>query len=192
MYRKIIKIVPWVLTVLIIALAVWGWRAGLFSSQEELQHFIAQFGAAGCVVFTLIQIVQVVVPIIPGGVTCLAGVVIFGAVWGFVYNYIGLCVGSLIAFAIAKRFGMPLLRKMFEPELIEKYEDWTGKNNRFSKLFAIAIVVPGLPDDFLCYLAGTTNMTWRVFILIIFLGRTVTVASYSLGISAVDVVTNWI
>ena len=186
------KIVPWVLTALIIALAVCGWRAGLFSSQEELQNFIAQFGAAGCVVFTLIQIVQVVVPIIPGGVTCLAGVVIFGAVWGFVYNYIGLCIGSLFAFAIAKRFGMPLLRKMFEPELIEKYEAWTGKNNRFSKLFAIAIVVPGLPDDFLCYLAGTTNMTWKVFVLIIFLGRTVTVASYSLGISAVDVMTNWI
>lgn len=186
MYQKIMKVVPWVLTALVIAAGICGWRAGLFSSQEELQHFISQFGPAAGLVFTIVQIVQVVIPIIPGGVTCLAGVLMFGPVRGFIFNYLGLCIGSLCAFGIAKRYGKPLLRKLFEPQTIEKYESWTEKNSRFAKLFAIAIVVPGLPDDFLCYLAGTTKMSWRVFILIIFLGRTVTVLSYSLGWSVAD------
>ena len=55
MYQKIMRVVPYVTAALVIGLAVFGWRAGLFSSQEELQAFIARFGAAGGVVFTLIR-----------------------------------------------------------------------------------------------------------------------------------------
>lgn len=59
----------------------------------------------GGLVFVFIQIVQVVIPIIPGGISCLAGVILFGAGMGFVYNYVGICIGSVIAFLIAKAYG---------------------------------------------------------------------------------------
>ena len=47
------------------------------------------FGLIGGLVFVFIQIEQVVIPIIPGGISCLAGVVLFGAGMGFLYNYVG-------------------------------------------------------------------------------------------------------
>lgn len=39
------------------------------------------------------------------------------------------------------------------------------------------------PDDFLCYLAGTTDMTWRRYTAIILLGKPFAIALYSLGLT---------
>ena len=64
-------------------LAVWGYQSGIFQSVETMQQFVNRFGMIGALIFVLIQIVQVVFPIIPGGISCLAGVLLFGAVPGF-------------------------------------------------------------------------------------------------------------
>ena len=138
-----------------------------------MQQFVNRFGMIGALIFVLIQIVQVVFPIIPGGISCLAGVLLFGVVPGFFYNYIGISVGSCIAFGIARSLGRPVLYKMFPGKMIEKYLTWTELKGRFLKLFALAI----------CYLAGTTNMTWKQFVTVIFLGKPFSIALYSLGLT---------
>ena len=168
---------------LCIAAAVWAWNAGLLTSQERMQAFVASCGAAGGLLFVAFQMVQVVVPVLPGGLGCLAGVVLFGPALGFVYNYVGICIGSLLAFAVARSCGRPLLRLLFSEKLLTKYSSWTEQNNRFARLFALAIFFPVAPDDFLCYLAGTTSMTWRRFTAIILLGKPLSIALYSLGLT---------
>ena len=144
-----------------VILALWGWRTGVLTSQEQMQALVHSCGAVGVVLFILFQAVQVVVPVLPGGIGCLAGVLIFGPVWGFVYNYVGICIGSLAAFAVAE------------------------ERNRFARLFALAIFLPVAPDDFLCYLAGTTEMSWRQYTAIILLGKPFAIALYSLGLTVV-------
>ena len=156
--------------ILCVLTGIWAWQAGLLTSQDRLQAFVASCGAAGGLLFVAFQMVQVVVPVLPGGLGCLVGVVLFGPVMGFVYNYVGICIGSLLAFAVARNCGRPLLSLLFSEKLIAKYSDWTERNNRFARLFALAIFFPVAPDDFLCYLAGTTSMTWRRFTAIILLG----------------------
>ena len=148
-----------------------------------MQSFIGKFGYGGMAIFVLIQIVQVVIPILPGGISCLGGVLFFGPWLGFVYNYIGICIGSLAAFGISRIMGRPVLYKMFSEKLIQKYDSWTEKDSRFLKLFALAIFFPIAPDDFLCYLAGTTKMTWKQFSLVILLGKPCSIALYSLGLT---------
>ena len=168
---------------LCIAAAVWAWNAGLLTSQERMQAFVASCGAAGGLLFVAFQAVQVVVRVLRGGLGCLAGVVLFGPALGFVYNYVGICIGSLLAFAVARSCGRPLLRLLFSEKLLTKYSSWTEQNNRFARLFALAIFFPVAPDDFLCYLAGTTSMTWRRFTAIILLGKPLSIALYSLGLT---------
>lgn len=163
--------------------AVWGWRTGVLTSQERMAAMVDGFGPAGALLFTVFQAVQVVVPVLPGGLGCLAGVLLFGPVWGFVYNYAGICVGSLMAFAVARNCGKPLLHLLFSEKTIAKYAHWAEERQRFARLFAIAIFLPVAPDDFLCYLAGTTDMTWRRYTAIILLGKPFAIALYSLGLT---------
>ena len=168
-----------------VLVALWGWRTGVLTSQERLQAMVASFGMAGALLFTAFQAVQVVVPILPGGLGCLAGVLLFGPVWGFAYNYVGICIGSLLAVGVARNCGKPLLPLLFSEKTIQKYSRWTEEKDRFARLFALAIFLPVAPDDFLCYLAGTTEMTWRRYTAIILLGKPFAIALYSLGLTVV-------
>lgn len=167
---------------LCVALALWAWRSGHFDSVEALQAYVGQFGRAGMAFFILLQCIQVVVPILPGGVSCLAGVLLYGPWLGFVCNYVGICLGSLAAFGIARCLGRAAFAQMFSEKQLQKYTAWTEKDGLFFKLFAAAIVFPVAPDDLLCYLAGTTAMSWQCFTAVILLGKPVSIALYSLGL----------
>lgn len=166
---------------------VYGLQQRIFTSQEALKSFVESFGMFGAAVFVLFQAVQVVVPILPGGLGCLAGVLLFGPRLGFVYNYTGICLGSIAAFLLAKCYGRPILTMLFRQETIDKYEVWTRRH--FSGWFAAAIFFPVAPDDFLCWLAGTTDMSLRRFSAIILLGKPASIALYSLGL---QVIFQWI
>ena len=171
--------------VLCAVLAYVFWKAGLFASKEALPSCISRFGWAGPAVFITFQAVQVVIPILPGGLGCLAGVILFGVWKGFWYNYIGICAGSLAAFAIARACGRPLLESVFPAKMIEKYDRWMGSGSRFAKWFAFLIFIPVAPDDYLCFLAGTTRIGWRLYAAIILLCKPASIALYSLGLTVV-------
>lgn len=184
--RKAISVCSALSLIAIILFAVYAWHSRLFTTQEDLQVYIAEFGAMGALVFILFQAIQVVVPIAPGGISSLAGVLLFGPWMGFLYNYIGLCLGSHAAFAIGRTYGKPVLYAIFNKKMIENYEEIsTGNNSKFARWFAIAIFLPVAPDDLLCYLAGTTRMSWRQFTLIILLGKPASIALYSLGLNLI-------
>jgi uncharacterized membrane protein YdjX (TVP38/TMEM64 family) len=184
-YQTAVKIVPAIGLGICISLFVVGLKTGIFTSVDTLQSFIGRFGLAGPVVFILFQAVQVVIPILPGGLGCLGGVVLFGVWKGFWYNYIGICLGSNLAFLIAKYYGKPILFHMFNEKMIAKYEKWTSSESHFAKWFAVAIFFPIAPDDFLCYLAGTTEMSMKRFNTIILLGKPFAISLYSLGLMTV-------
>ena len=181
--RRALQVLSFTGFLLCVLLALWGWRTGVLTSQERMEALVRSCGAAGWLLFVLFQAVQVVVPVLPGGLGCLVGVLLFGPVWGFVYNYVGICAGSLAAFAVARSCGKPLLSMLFPEKLIQKYTHWAEERDRFARLFAWAIFLPVAPDDFLCYLAGTTDMSWRHYTAIILLGKPFAIALYSLGLT---------
>lgn len=166
--------------VVCLVFSLYAYHRQLFTSESELQAYITGFGIAGALIFILFQAVQVVLPILPGGLGCLGGVILFGPWMGFTYNYIGICIGSIAAFLIARNCGKPILYSLFNEKTINKYEKWTGNDSKFTKWFAVAIFLPVAPDDFLCYLAGTTQMSLKKFVAIIFLGKPFAISLYSL------------
>ena len=110
----------------------------------------------------------------------------FGGFQAFWYNYIGICIGSLLAFLIAQRVGRPALTLIASEKTYNRYIGWLEHNQKtFDKLFTTAIFLPVAPDDFLCYLAGMTKMTIKKFTIIILLGKPLAIAAYSMGLSLV-------
>lgn len=183
--RKVISVCSALSLVVCVVFSVYAYNQHLFTSHEALQAYIAGFGTMGALIFIAFQAVQVVVPILPGGLGCLGGVLLFGPWTGLLYNYIGICAGSIAAFCIARNCGKPILYSIFNEKTITKYEKWTGSASKFTKWFTIAIFLPVAPDDFLCYLAGTTQMSWKNFVTIILLCKPANIALYSLGLNMI-------
>ena len=143
---------------------------GYLLDPQKLQFLLSKSGFAAPFLFMTLQIFQTVIPVIPGGITSAIGVVSFGSVFGFVYNYIGLCIGSLIAFWLIKQYGRPFMEKVCDQK-------------KFEIFFAFAISVPGFPDDILCMIAGLTKMSYKKFMMIILLCKPFGLLLYSQGLT---------
>ncbi|MDD5803526.1 TVP38/TMEM64 family protein [Blautia sp. HCP3S3_H10_1] len=181
-YKKIIFMIS---TVCVLILTVFGWQMGIFTNQEKMNLFLTSCGVFAPLFFMLIQAIQVVIPILPGAVGCLYGVVFWGPVKGFIFNYVGICVGSVWAFLIARHFGQEIVVRMTGGKFFAKYSKYLLKENQFEKIFALLIFLPVAPDDFLCYLAGISQIPFRRFTAIILLGKPLAIVLYSLGLNQV-------
>lgn len=153
---------------------------GKFNSVETLQEYIKQFGIFGPIVLTLIQALQVVIPILPGFLGCVVGSISFGWFVGFLCNYIGISLGSIIAFLLARKYGVKIVKTMFSEKKYKKYSEWAGSSKSYVALLFWAMVLPLFPDDFLCYFSGLTSMKTKKFIIIIILGKPWCLLAYSL------------
>lgn len=165
-------------------LTFFAYQHGLLTSTDKLETFTHSLGFWGPISFIFIQLIQVIFPVIPGGITCVAGVIVFGPFWGFIYNYIGIVIGSIINFALARYYGQSFIRTFVSDKVYQKYSSWLDEGKRFEKLFALAIFLPVAPDDFLCMLAGLTKMTYRKFTTIIVLGKPASLLLYTIGLSS--------
>lgn len=168
--------------ILLAILFWWGFQSGILVDQQKMKDFVSQFGTFSVVAIIVLQILQVVFPVVPGGVGMIVATLLFGIWWGFVINYISIVIGSMLAFLIGRRYGKPLIRRFFPEKLLDKYEKVLEKQKTFDKVFLVSILLPIAPDDFLCYFAGTTEMSFKKFMLIILLGKPPTTFVYSFGL----------
>ncbi|MFC4709465.1 TVP38/TMEM64 family protein [Enterococcus eurekensis] len=180
--RRIINFISLIGMAFSVALTVYFFSIGLFDDLNALQSIVGDKIILGPIIFILIQILQVVVPVIPGGVSTAAGVLLFGPVAGFFYNYIGIVIGSIIVFLLGRQYGKPFVLSLINEKTYDKYITWFDNQGRFNKLFAIAIFFPFAPDDALCLIAGLTNMSLKTFSWIILLGKPASIFVYSMAL----------
>ena len=181
-YKKMILLAC---TSLVAVFTVIGFSQGIFQEQSKMEAFLASCGIFAPLLFVLLQAVQVVIPILPGAIGCVYGVVFWGAVKGFFLNYVGICIGSIWAFLFARYFGQNFVLQMTGSKFYEKYSKYLLKENQFEKIFAVLIFLPVAPDDFLCYLAGISKIPLKRFTLIILLGKPFAILLYSMGLNQI-------
>lgn len=184
-YMKLLSVFIIIFCVGIMIVLVKAYFDGEFDSVETLQAYIKRFGLFGPVVLTVIQAAQVVVPILPGFLGCSVGAVMFGCWGGFICNYIGISIGSVAAFFLARKFGMRLVGSIFPESKFEKWSARAGNSKSFTAFLFAAMVLPLFPDDFFCYFTGLTQMKVQKFIWIIILGKPWCILAYSIAFSLI-------
>lgn len=141
----------------------------LFGSEEAIRQTIESWGALGPIAFLVMNILQVILAPIPGTAVGVVGGYIFGAWMGFILNLLGIALGSLIAFWLARKFGKPLVDRFVGPRTANFLERVANRNG--IRGLALIFLLPFLPDDALCFMAGLTAIRTRTFVLIVLFGR---------------------
>lgn len=150
-----------------------------FDFVESLQNYMKGFGIAAPVFLTIFQAVQVVIPVLPGYLGCAAGAVAFGSMTGFLCNYIGISLGSIAAFFLARKYGIDIVLTMFPQKQYEKWSRVIEKSKSYERFLFLATLLPLFLDDFLCYFSGLMKMDNKKFIWIIILGKPWCILVYS-------------
>lgn len=141
----------------------------LLTNRDQLVTAVNSWGPFAPLLYILLQVLQTVAAPIPGQIVGSIGGFLFGP-WGILWTSIGTLIGCWIVFKIARRFGRPLLEKLFKKSAIDKFDFIINAKSSSLILFMI-FLLPGFPDDIICYIAGLTKLSIKRLMTIVILGR---------------------
>ena len=162
---------PLLIGALIVPVIIWHdaiWR--LFTSAERLHAWVQGWGPWAPIVFICIQAVQVIVFVIPGEVPQIAGGYLFGAWEGTILSVTGILIGSAVSFFLARALGTPFVTALFPREQVDRVRALLVSRSA-RVVFFLLFLIPGIPKDILCYVAGLTPMRFPFFAAASTLGR---------------------
>ena len=171
--RRVLALIgfPFLLAALIVPVVVWHrelWQ--IFASAPRLREWVAGWGIAAPLVFVAVQALQVIVFVIPGEVPQIAAGYLFGAPLGAALSVAGILAGSAAAFFLARLLGRPFVSALFRDEQIRRIEGLVGSRSA-RVVFFLLFLIPGIPKDILCYVAGISPMGFPFFAAASTLGR---------------------
>lgn len=181
--KRVIYFLPILGIIGFTGLAVYGYSKGIFHSVHSLQTFIGQFGDYAVAFFIVLQILQVIVPILPGGISSVVGMLMFGNVPGLIYSYIGLIIGDILVYWIARYYGKPFVKLILSKKRYSQFEQLLDRPKQgIKKLLIITLLVPFAPDDLVCLVAGLTDFPFKEYSKILLLLKLWSVGTYSFAI----------
>ncbi|HSK88352.1 MAG TPA: VTT domain-containing protein [Anaerolineales bacterium] len=145
--------------------ALWGW----FSDQEAVTTSIDRLGVWGPVLLFLLFVLQVFFAFIPGQALMIACGFLYGFTGGFLLSWLSLVAGGEMAFMLARRYGRLFAEKWISPEVLSLW-DQTAQGQGIG-FFALSLVMPLVPNDAMCYVAGLGKISHRHFSVANLLGR---------------------
>jgi uncharacterized membrane protein YdjX (TVP38/TMEM64 family) len=165
-----------VMFVLIASLiTLYGFREGLldlfswFGSLEAITTSMEHTGIWGPVVLFILFVLQVFLAFIPGQALMVACGYLYGFWGGFLLSWLSLVVGGEIAYLLARNYGRPFAERWIASSVLERWNKAAaGQGIAF---YALALVMPLVPNDAMCYVAGLGTIRRFHFSIANLLGR---------------------
>lgn len=127
------------------------------------------------------SVIQVIIPILPGGISSVAGMLMFGNGFGLLYSCIGLVIGEAIGFLLVRYYGVAFVQLILSPKKYQKFDELlTRKTKDIKKVLVVTLLLPFAPDDLICLVAGLTKLSFREFMQIVIFLKPWSVGVYSM------------
>jgi uncharacterized membrane protein YdjX (TVP38/TMEM64 family) len=140
-----------------------------FSSRDAIATSMEHAGLWGPIVLFILFVLQVFLAFIPGQALMVASGYLYGFWGGFLISWLSLVVGGEIAYVLARNYGRPFAEKWISPTVLERWNNAAaGQGVVF---FAISLVMPLVPNDAMCYVAGLGTISRLRFSIANLLGR---------------------
>jgi uncharacterized membrane protein YdjX (TVP38/TMEM64 family) len=142
---------------------------GLCADKQWIKTILKSAGPLAPLVFIVLQALQVVFAPIPGEATGFIGGYLFGVPLGLLYSTLGLTLGSILAFLIARWLEEHYVKRWIPAEILKKFDFLMERQGALVAF--ILFLLPGFPKDYLCFVLGLSHMPFKLFLLISVVGR---------------------
>jgi uncharacterized membrane protein YdjX (TVP38/TMEM64 family) len=144
---------------------MWSW----FSDMDSIVASVHQAGIWGPALLFVLFILQVFLAFIPGQFLMLACGYLYGFWGGFLISWVSLVIGSELAFLLVRKYGRHFAERWIAPDVLSRW-DQSAKGQGVG-FFSISLVMPLVPNDAMCYVAGLGTISHRKFLAAALLGR---------------------
>jgi len=150
--------------ILVLAYFILKWTGAweYINSVEKIRQLILSLGFWGRFAFVMIQFLQVTFLPIPAAATTIAGTLVFGPWITLLISFVAVMLDSLFSFWLGRKLGKKIVIWIAGEN---DYNKWANKLGKGKYVFFLMMLFPVFPDDILCLIAGTTNITWKFFII---------------------------
>lgn len=141
---------------------------------DAFRQRLASYGILGALVVMGAQFLQAVSGVIPALPIQIAAGLTYGAFMGLLICLCGIFLGSSLVFLLVKKYGRPLVDRMFSGEKQQKLA-FLQNARRLERIVFILYLIPAMPKDVFTYLAALTPLTPGRYLLITMIARTPTI-----------------
>lgn len=121
--------------------------------------------AVAVLVLITAQAAQVVISFIPAGPFQIAASYLYSVGMALLISLVGCVIGSIIAFQLARVLGLEAMEVIWGKEKFQKYHAKLNESKALALVFLLYII-PAIPKDMICYVAGLTNLKLSDFIIV--------------------------
>ena len=143
----------------------WAW----FSDRDAVASSMKNAGLWGPVVLFVLFVLQVFLAFIPGQALMVACGYLYGFWGGFLLSWLSLVAGGEAAFVLARKYGRSFAEKWIAQDVLARW-DQTAQGQGIG-FFAITLLMPLVPNDAMCYVAGLGRISRQRFFIANMLGR---------------------
>jgi len=137
-------------------------------SNEQLSDQLKEFGWRGYIAIAALSALQVVCTFVPAEPVQVLGGFTFGFPVGLLCCMVGVWLGNTLIYMLHKTFG-DQLRGFFVKKLHLDMEKISGSSKSTFIIFLLYFL-PAIPYGMICFLASSTGMSYRRYIVITCLG----------------------
>jgi uncharacterized membrane protein YdjX (TVP38/TMEM64 family) len=113
---------------------------------------------------------QIIISVLPGQALQFAAGYAYKFLLGLLFSVIGVALGTVITFYLARLLGKDALHLIFGEEKFSRFVHTLNKKRSFVILFVI-FLIPGIPKDIFTYAAGVSEIRITPFLLLSLGGR---------------------
>lgn len=164
-----------ILLVIAVLLALWFSRDSIqdafawFGNREAVIDTMQHAGIWGPAILGTLFVLQVFLAFIPGQALMVASGFLYGFWGGFLISWLSLVAGGEIAFILARRYGRSFAERWISPAILARWDQ--AARGQGIVFFAITLVMPLVPNDAMCYVAGLGRISRPRFSIANLLGR---------------------
>ena len=145
---------------------------------EHIMSLIQEYWALGPIPGILLIIVEAFLPFLPLFVFVMANANAFGLWLGFLYSWLGACLGAIIVFLLIRKFGQKrLLSFLPKHPKVRKLMDWLERHG-FGPLFLL-LCFPFTPSAVVNIVAGLSKISLAQYMLAVCIGKMVMIFTIS-------------
>lgn len=146
---------------------------------QVLKDKLSGLGIIDETVFIIIRALQTVVKFIPAEPLEIGAGYAWGIVLGMIYCLLGNAIGTVIIFALVKKFGQKLLEWVMPSKNVKSLNLFGSKLRSYS-IYFIMYLITGMPKDGITYIAALSDMKLMPFVVVTTIARIPSVISSTL------------
>lgn len=123
----------------------------------QIKETVGKMPVLSVILYIILQAVQIIVAIIPGGPMQLLGGMLFGKLFGFLFCILGTLLGTVAVYYLVKLIGSPLVEAFVAKKNFKTLRILENQR-RLEILVFVMFLIPGIPKDALTYLVPLTKL----------------------------------